>query len=1055
MSEHLDYVLGLDLGASSVGWAVLGLDDTGEPAEILRSGVHLFEAGIDGGKADPETALMQGREQSKSKPRRDARAMRRQTWRRARRKKKVLGALIRHGLLPEGDIRTPAAIDAYVKGLDADLRSRWEQDGCGHRERQMLPYRLRAAAVERALRPEEFGRALYHLAQRRGFLSNRKTPMRQDEDESAMKQAIGELEAAIARHDPPTLGAYLASLDPDEERLRGRWTSRRMYLDEFDRMWEMQADALGLSEEARQEIHDAIFWQRPLKDQRHLLGRCSLVPGATRCPIADRLAQRFRVLQQVNHLRITMDDGSTRPLTDDERGALLTVLLDDPAQLDSRGDLTFAKARKLLGLPSRGPGAVLFNLERGGEKRLIGHRTDATLAKIFGNRWQEMSEGQRDAVVHDVRSVRLPETLERIGRQRWHLSSEAAEALASVHLEEGYSAHSRRALARLVPLMEDGLTYSEARKREFPESFAASEPRDLLPPLDQWDGDLRNPSVARALTELRKVVNAVVRRYGKPARIHIELARELGKSKGRRQAISKRMRQREKERADAAAAIVRELGIAQPKRWQIEKWLLAEECGWQCPFTGRRISPRSLLGTNPQFDVEHIWPYSRSLDNSFLNKTLCYHEENRARKRGHTPHEAYAGTPEQYAEILRRVDAFRGDRFAVQEKKRRFREDIDEDFSNRHLSETQYISRLACDYLSLLYGGRSEDVGEERSRQRIVTPSGTLTAWLRRGWGLDGVLSEHDVKERADHRHHAIDAIVIALADQGAIQRVAQAARRMEEQGRERPFDAIEEPWAGFVDSVRESIEAVVVSYRQSRKVRGKLHEDTLYSKEFSGKRRVRKELWKLTKTEVQSGKIVDKRALRLIREKLAELGSDNPAKAFQDRSNCPLIRGHDGRMVPLRHVRVEVKDNHLRLGQGERERFAASASNHHMAFYDRPMPGGGIKRMAQVVSLAEAYGRLRRREPIVDRTDQGAYKFAFSLSPGEYVFFDAKPEWGLCRVLSISDNDIECVRHTDGRRSTDRKKDERVRLKKKAIEQGGFRKVHVNYLGEVHDAGG
>ena len=161
------YVLGLDLGVASIGWALVGLDEAGVPCRIIRAGVHLFEAGVDGGKQDPETAMEKGREKSRALPRRDARQQRRQTWRRAYRKRKLLKRLISWGLLPQPPQRlnSPADIDSYLKALDAKLREKWEDKlNADHRLRQLLPYRLRAEAIKRALDPYEVGRALYPAA---------------------------------------------------------------------------------------------------------------------------------------------------------------------------------------------------------------------------------------------------------------------------------------------------------------------------------------------------------------------------------------------------------------------------------------------------------------------------------------------------------------------------------------------------------------------------------------------------------------------------------------------------------------------------------------------------------------------------------------------------------------------------------------------------------------------------------------------------------------------------------------------------------------------------
>lgn len=1034
---RMNYRLGLDIGVASVGWSVIEIDRQGSPTRVARAGVHLFEAGVDGGKLDPETAMTRGKEQSKATPRRDARAMRRQTWRRARRKKKVLGTLIRHGLLPKGDIRTPAAIDAYIKTLDIRLRQEWESDGTAHVDRQRLPYRLRAAAATKMIEKEEVGRALYHLAQRRGFLSNRRTPEK-DGDESTMKQAIGELQEAIDAHDPPTLGAYLASLNPDEQRLRARWTSRAMYLHEFEVVWTEQAKNHALSERAKKELYDAIFFQRSLKDQRHLIGKCSLT-GGTRAPIGLRVAQRFRLLQQVNHLRVIEDDLTQRPLRHEERTALLDAL-------DRAGDLTFAKARQAAKLPR----TSRFSIERGGEKKMIGNRTDAKLRKIFGERWEHLSEQEKDAVVEDVRSIRLPETLERRSRRHWGLDVEGAAALAALQLEEGHSAHSRAALEVLVAQMDDGQSYSEARRSEFPDSFDNADAHDELPPVVKWRDDIRNPSVIRALTEVRKVVNAIIARYGKPEQIHVELARDLKHGRSRREQISKRMRDREAERSAAAAAIIRDVpGIDDPRPWEIEKWLLAEECGWQCPFTGRPINAHTLVGRQSQFDVEHIWPFSQSLDNSFMNKTLCYHEENRNVKKRMCPSEAYSG--DRFEDILERVRHFNTDRFTKHEKIRRFTEPVEEGFTARHLNETRYIGRLSCDYLGLLYGGRADTEGVKK----IFTPSGGLVGWLRRGWGLNAVLSNSDEKERNDHRHHALDAIVIGLADDKAIKRLADAADAMEREVRERPFAEIEVPLNGLIKHVRDVADGIVVSHRQARKVRGKLHKDTLFSKPIGGKRRVRKELHKLTKADVDKGAIVDKRALAAIRAMLVKLGERDPAKAFGSEANRPAIAGGNGRPVRLRSVRVEVGNKPRQFGAAERTRWADAGANHHTRIVAvRDGRGEVVRWKDQPVVLADLMDRIGK----CGRSTASDDDVLFTLAANEYLEMDAKDgdRRKVYRILNISAGDIEIKEHWDGRvRAEIQAAGERERVSGSALFERNARKVHVNHLGEVHNAGG
>ena len=182
-----EFVLGIDLGTNSVGWAVVGLIDA-EPANLIRAGVRVFDAGMEG---DIES----GQEQSKNLKRREARLHRRQLWRRARRMTKTFNLLRKFGLLPGGDASTPEKRQDLINALDKAIRSSdWfkakTSSGDYPAPEQTLPYILRAAALNEPLEPNFFGRAIYHLAQRRGFLSGRLKPAKPDEEEGKVKGVI-------------------------------------------------------------------------------------------------------------------------------------------------------------------------------------------------------------------------------------------------------------------------------------------------------------------------------------------------------------------------------------------------------------------------------------------------------------------------------------------------------------------------------------------------------------------------------------------------------------------------------------------------------------------------------------------------------------------------------------------------------------------------------------------------------------------------------------------------------------------------------------------------
>lgn len=1099
-SSQRPYVLGLDLGVSSIGWAIVESATPRNPGRIIRAGAHLFEAGVEGGKTDPETAMETGREQSRAKPRRDARQLRRQTWRRSYRKRVLLKALIRRGLLPDPQQRlgSPEDIDRYIKSLDADLRQTWEDKGkADHRSRQLLPYRLRAEALKRELEPYEVGRALYHLAQRRGFLSNRKT----DDDESTdddkntgkVKKGISELSKLMDDAGAETLGEYFASLDPsspEHRRIRGRWTARSMYEHEFNRIWEAQADHYpdAMTDKARAEIHRAIFFQRPLKSQRHLIGRCSLIPTKRRAPIADRLFQYFRMIQKVNDLEIIpceqeeeeVVDRKTgevimnpktgkpkmkkrmipiaaqkpRPLTDEEREAAIERL--------SQGDATFNQLRKA----GAAPKLSRFNLETEGERGLPGLRTDAKLRAIFGERWDQFTHDQKDAAVEDCLSIVRADVMEKRGREHWKLSVEDARAYARVKLEEGYANLSRAGMRRLLPEIENGTSYATARRALFPESFASVEPVDELPPLVKAFDDPVSPAVARALSEQRGVVNAIIRRYGKPEHIRIELARELKKGRKRREAISKNIADRRKLREAAAYRLLKQYPNRgnSPEDVSAEdklKVLLADECNWICPYTGRSFGWSDVFGPHPTIDIEHIWPFKRSLDDSFINKTLCCVNENRNVKRNRMPSEVYSGS--RLGEILQRVAKFKGD--AAKAKLDRFKaEAIPPDFTNRHLSESQYVSRKAAEYVALLYGGYAD----EEHKRRVHVPSGGLTWWLRREWGMNAILSDRNEKERNDHRHHAIDAIIVALTTPATIKKLQESAAKADDMGSRRKFAGLEPP-LDMADAQR-AVEAIVVSHRQNRKARGKFHKDTIYSNPLPGRNgkashRMRKELHKLNDNELDA--IVDPRIRAVVRaayEKRKQEGAKDPKQAFSDEAHRPQLPHGDR----IRRVRLFTNAKPDLLGNNgtdrkrrgnTKQRYVDLQANHHTIIMAKLDKHGNEKTWVdEPVSLIEAMDRVKKGQRLVSRDVPKGCRFKFSLTANDYIEMDRLDGEGraVYRVLSLSAGDNRLQLHTDGQaRDVAFKAGTYLRVSGAKLHKRNARKVHVTYLGEVKRAGG
>lgn len=1149
-SEIGPYVLGIDLGAHSLGWAVLPLDSHGQPCGIAAAGVRTFEAGVDASYDQ----MMQGKQKSKAADRRSKRGPRRQFWRRAWRRYKVMKCLIAHRLLRDSgtlDIRKPADQDRFIKSIDDDLRKRLrpaKDDPRRHLWEQVWLYELRASALERKLDPLELGRALYHLAQRRGFLSNRKTDAPDDEDEKPkkskrakkgksnrtplpedeseqevvassdgdkedpkkVKSAITKLEQDMEQAIPDprfrTLGFYFARhVNPEQRRIRQRWTSRAMYEAEFKAICDAQSAYYpGLLEKGdfRGDLDEAIFFQRPLKPCGHLVGHCDLEPTRKRALQAIPLAQRFRLLQKVNDLTV-LDPGGTqyRPLKDNEPENLLKAL-------STRGDMTFKQIRKLLEFVEPKINEETkeieqighqFNLETGGEKNLPGDRTAAKILALdkatpgVAQLWHDMSCPQREELVLALVNFENNEALAENLIERFDFSPDQATALSKIRLEESRCSLSRRALEKLLPLMQRGIHFKTAEKEVY---GSAVERRtavlDSLPRLLATDQkhvpltadrpafkkrrDLPNPAVARALAELRKVVNGIIRRYNdKPERIHVELAREAKKTPLQREIAwrNNRLRQDERVAAENAIKMCKEIGISEPQPDDILKWLLAEECNWTCPYTGVTITPQTLY-SSPQFDIEHIVPLSLSRDNSFDNLTLCDAEYNRNIKRKQIPYAVESGNPERWHEILERVKRFKRKKRAVRNPNRKaknrvivedrpnskadrfawtpeqVKEFYGDEFTPRQLNDTQYASKLASEYLGMLYGG----VIDETGKRRVQVSSGAVTATLRAEWNLNGMIPSlpdspaHkppanvrlDEKLRTDHRHHAVDAIVIALTNPKTVQLLSDAARRVElaelrredvrdSQGRRRTrYAEMDPPWQAtresFVELVKSAVAEIKVSRRPEHKIQGPLHAETNYSAPINQNgvkiRRQRIKVTDLSARDIECDAIADPAVREAVRTKWRELGGGDPKKVFASTENHPRFPARPGRnSPPIHNVRVNVNITPSIVGHGSRQRFVVSGKDtlHHTLIIEVKDRRGRPAWKDRPVDRLTVHRRLARHRPPVRSQWRHGATLIMALCKDDCIEMDDGTAGRTAYVVkAISKRDIKVRLHHDAR---------------------------------------
>lgn len=353
-------------------------------------------------------------------------------------------------------------------------------------------------------------------------------------------------------------------------------------------------------------------------------------------------------------------------------------------------------------------------------------------------------------------------------------------------------------------------------------------------------GRITNPTVHIGLNQLRRLVNRIIDRHGKPAEIVVELARDLKQSADQKaEAMVSNVRNRKA--AEARSALLVEWGVPDTgaNRMRVRLWqeLHEDPAMRRCPYTGTIISPSLLF--SGEVDDDHILPYSRTLDDSTANRTLCMKESNR-QKRNKSPSEAQRDGMRIWAledGNLRHIPEFKRWRF-VEDAMARF--EGERDFEARALVDTQYLSRISKAYLETLYDGAD-------GKSHVWVVPGRLTEMLRRHWGLNGILTDplRDVtkeKNRMDHRHHAIDAAVVAATDRSLIKAMAEQSRTDVDQGREALASSIMPSWPGFREAVAAQVDRIIVSHRADHgridpaaRVKGRdqttgpLHLDTAY----------------------------------------------------------------------------------------------------------------------------------------------------------------------------------------------------------------------------------
>ena len=991
-------ILGLTIGVATIGWALL------EDKKILAQGVRAFPTGTTG---DIET----GRDVSRNDARQEARQRRVLLRRRAGRLKTLFRLLQGAGWLPQGTDR-----HTVLEGLKAS------------------PYALRTKALDEPLEPYDLGRAIYHLAHRRGFKSGRRCKTdgtiesAKDKELGIVKRAILDLENAMQASGARTLGEHL-NQQPTQRR---RWTSRAMYVMELDAILTSQARFRAISPSLRDEIAKVVFDQKPLRSQKGRVGKCTFERAKRRMLLAHPRAQEFRVWQQVNDLRAVDDLGAdTVVLSPELRQRLAEYLC-------ANGDATFAEVRKVLGLQK----TVRFNFERAGKKTLVGDRTRQAVVEkypdavaISYDHHKHVMTKYHDSLVEDLLSITEESGLVKRLTGYWDLNLDVATALTTAKLEQGYLALSHKAVSRLLPLLRSGMAYATAVKQLYRRD--PPRPKEKLPLVSEAYPYLANPLTSRALSELRKLIHAILKMYGKPELIRVELHRHLQMGPKSRTSMSQGMRARRGLKEKAADRLAREsgLGIKDPAPWQVDRVLLADECGWACGITGKQMSWRSLMRDELTFPVAHIIPFNMSLDDGWNNKMLVHASVLEKRGTSLLSEMFHDDNGEIAARILAFKDSAKkndrkgkGGKKSVkrrsigEEKLRRFKltreeavQEYVDTYAERFVESSSYAARTAAEYLA-------------RLGVRVEATRGRVSSFVREATGLARLRREN----LGDYRHHVLDAISVAMTSPSTVRALCAAAKA----GERRRFATFQEPWAGFVEDATNAMYATVVSHRVKKRVRGPLHEQTNlgYPKtDVKGTYHLlRKSLASITKSDIAliAGSQVREAVVKA-------LGSNDPKKWFADPQNLPIFNGKS-----VRRVRVKRRETAFRA----KDCYVTNKQNHHALVRAN---GKGWTR--QVVSLYEAQQRLVKKEPIYQEG-------ILTIHPGEIFAIKGdyeKEELIRTRSVSKGEERVSYVRVYDCRNEEEIKAaKEWFRQTPDQLRKREIKKVHVDVIGRVRRSG-
>lgn len=789
MNKNKKFKFSFDLGAKSIGWAVYELNENLDPTVIAKTGVRIFS---DGRQAKTGESLAVNR--------RVARTTRRRRDRFIKRKQALMRYLIDFGLMPKDEFDRQE-----LKKLDV--------------------YKLRAKAVNEKIEFFEIGRIFYHLNQRRGFLSIRKSLTAAES--KVNEPRVKKLKRRLVENNYKSLGEYLYSLNQVRKPLRfvsdsQYFPDRDIYLEEFNRIVSLQKLFYpNISEENWLKIKSIIFFQRPLKTKVDNIGQCVIFVDKKRAPKSSIYFQRYCLLKSLADLKTINKKGHVCEISIESKIKLYN-------KLSTNKEISFDKLRRELKLEPD----FSFNLENIKNKKIHGDGVSKKLKDILEEEYANFSLDELNEIATLIASDKdddyVSNKLISLG-----VSEDLIDELLELELPHGYCFLSHEALIHLVARLEREFCSSELIISD----LKGNETDSYLNPFLKYYGEMlpasvtgadkqgkseeivfgriSNPTFHICLNQLRKIVNELIETYGVPLGITYEVARELKINRNVKSKIDKKKKEIQIKNERVKNILIKEQKILTPSRQDIEKYKLWEELNIidsssrRCPYSLKIIPIQKLF--TAEVEVVFILPFSRTLDASFANKTVAYRKKNQE-KGNLSPFEAFCNERNgKYNKVLINILKL------PENKKWRFLPDAMEKYSKenefftKQLEDTAYFSKISKKYLESI----CTDV--------VVIP-GFLTALIRHYIGLNSILDSCKIEGRvSSYKKHAINALVIGLTTKPFLQKISNLSSN--------PAGniIIGEPFLEFRTLAQKSIDTIFVSRKEDHGIEARFHEDTYY----------------------------------------------------------------------------------------------------------------------------------------------------------------------------------------------------------------------------------